>query len=96
LDKNNIQNNNKQKENIDFRYGVYSETPDYSPLVGIPHPKSRICYLLGCNAAGQSSLSYAASLIPGLLGYEKLNKEQKEKMKILDIKRFVFLPIVQG
>lgn len=82
------------KKNIDFRYGVYSETPDHTPLVGIPHPKSKICYLLGCNAVGQATLSYSASLIPSLLGYSKLNEEQKEMMKILDIKRFAFLPAV--
>ncbi len=31
----------------DIQYGMCSETPDYVPLVGRPHPSSRICYLLG-------------------------------------------------
>lgn len=78
------------------RYGVYSETPDHMPLVGIPHPDSRICYLLGCNAWGQASLSYASSLVPGLLGVVPLTPAQRESMAILDIKRFVLLPAVLG
>jgi len=78
------------------RYGVYSETPDHMPLVGIPHPDSRVCYLLGCNAWGQASLSYASTLVPGLLGVTELTQAQKECLPILDIKRFIMLPIVLG
>lgn len=78
------------------RYGVYSETPDHMPLVGVPHPDSRICYLLGCNAWGQASLSYATTLVPGLLGIKPLSAEQQASLAILDIKRFVLLPAVLG
>jgi hypothetical protein len=71
-------------DNIPQQCGIYSETPDYVPLVGsvlrrgaaVPdeHDQddescSPICYLVGCNAWGQAILSYAASLVPGLLGY---------------------------
>lgn len=51
-----------------FVYGVYAETPDALPIVGVPREGSRVCYVVGCNAAGQSVLSYAASIVPGLLG----------------------------
>lgn len=78
------------------RYGVYSETPDHMPLVGVPHPDSRVCYLLGCNAWGQASLSYASSLVPGLLGIRELDQGQKDCLCILDIKRFALLPAVLG
>jgi hypothetical protein len=46
----------------------FLETPDMVPLVGLLHDTSRICYLVGCNAWGQSILSYAASLVPGTFG----------------------------
>ena len=78
------------------RYGVYSETPDHMPLVGIPHPDSRVCYLLGCNAWGQASLSFASSLVPSLLGLREFTPSQKDSLKILDIKRFALLPCVLG
>lgn len=76
------------------RYGVYSETPDCSPLVGTAHPNSRICYLLGCNAWGQAVLSFASSLIPALLGYTTMNSEDAEDFKVMNIRRFIFLDAV--
>lgn len=79
---------------LDFRYGVYSETPDRCAIVGIPHPDSRICYLLGCNASGQAPLSFAASLIPGLLGYRRLTEEQLDLFKVMNIRRFALLQCV--
>ena len=59
----------------------------HMPLVGVPHPESCICYLLGCNAWGQSSLSYAATLVlvPGLLGVKPLSSEQQASLAILDM-----------
>ena len=80
--------------NLDFRYGVYSETPDRCAIVGTPHPDSRICYLLGCNASGQAPLSFAASLVPGLLGYRRLTEDQTDLFKVLNIRRFALLPCV--
>jgi len=80
----------------DYRYGVYSETPDKCALVGTPHPESKVCYLLGCNASGQAPLSFAASLVPGLLGYRRLTEEQQDLFRVLNIRRFALLPCVMN
>lgn len=69
-------------------YGVYSETPDKLPVVGMVSKESRICYLMACNAWGQASLSYAASLVPGLLGYAELTTEQAACADLMAISRF--------
>lgn len=74
------------------QFGVYSETPDMVPLVGHLPNDSKICYLLGCNAWGQAILSYCSSLVPGLLHYKELNKEQRDMMHLLSIRRFSHLP----
>lgn len=84
------------KEHFSTSYGVLSMTADYAPIVGRPSPSNRICYLLGCNASGQASLSYASSLIPGILGYKTLNAEQSNLLRLVDIKRFALLPVVRG
>ncbi len=80
------------KASCERRYGVYSETPDHSPVVGSTRPDSRVCYLQGCNAWGQASLSYAASLVPGLLGYAELTPQQRDSLKVLTVRRFALLP----
>jgi hypothetical protein len=71
------------KAAYEARYGVYSETPDHMPLVGVPHPDSRVCYLLGCNAWGQASLSFASSLVPSLLGLREFTPSQNVKRQLL-------------
>lgn len=76
------------------QYGVYSETPDKCPIVGQTNDNSRICYLVGCNAWGQAALSYCATLIPGLLGYDTFDNTQKDLLSLVTIKRFPFLPSV--
>jgi glycine/D-amino acid oxidase-like deaminating enzyme len=76
------------------QYGVYSETPDKCPIVGLTNDKSRICYLVGCNAWGQAALSYCATLIPGLLGYGSLDDTQKDLLSLVTIQRFSLLPSV--
>jgi glycine/D-amino acid oxidase-like deaminating enzyme len=82
---------------IPFQFGVYSETPDSAPLLGSLDPgNSRLCFLLGCNAWGQTVLSYSSSLIPGLLGYSELNESQKDSLKLLSIDRFGLLPKLAG
>jgi glycine/D-amino acid oxidase-like deaminating enzyme len=81
------------------QYGLYSETPDFVPLIGfLNNDKSsssnnngRICYLLGCNAWGQTILSYCSSLVPGLLGYTELTEEQKEVLSLVSVGRFTEL-----
>lgn len=69
-------------------YGVYSETPDSLPVIGHLNSNSRICYLVGCNAWGQASLSYAATLVPGLLGLSPFSSKQKEFLALITIRRF--------
>lgn len=87
-------------DDIDFdsipqQYGVYSETPDLVPLLGSLHSGSKVCYLVGCNAWGQTVLSYCASLVPGLLGVTELTESQRDKLKLLSVRRFSHLPAVQ-
>ena len=107
--------NDNDKENkeipaavpVQQQYGIYSETPDFVPLVGTRSDDSGICYLVGCNAAGQTILSYAASLIPKLLWKGKcdgdddhhhhtvadeLDESQKEALRLFSIRRFTQLP----
>jgi glycine/D-amino acid oxidase-like deaminating enzyme len=96
-------------ESCSPQYGVYTETPDMAPLVGqflsasSPNSqdsdsksrKSRICYLMGCNAWGQAILSFCSSLIPGLLGYQDIDEDwtptQRDVMSIVSIRRFSHL-----
>jgi glycine/D-amino acid oxidase-like deaminating enzyme len=70
------------------KYGVYSETADHMPLVGIPSEASHVCYLVGCNAWGQASLSAAAAMAPALLGYRELAEQEKAVLKLFSIRRF--------
>jgi glycine/D-amino acid oxidase-like deaminating enzyme len=74
------------------QYGIYSETPDMAPLIGTLKSESRICYLVGCNAWGQTILSYGSSLVPGLLHYKELTGSQKDALQLLSIRRFSHLP----
>lgn len=73
------------------QYGIYSETPDMAPLVGHLRPNSRVCYLVGCNAWGQTILSYCSSLIPGLLEYTKLEETQRDALRLVSVRRFTQL-----
>jgi glycine/D-amino acid oxidase-like deaminating enzyme len=76
-------------DDIPNQFGVYTETPDGFPLIGSINPLSNtICYLLGCNALGQSILSYSSSLIPGILGYKSLTDSQKDTLKFISVQRF--------
>lgn len=76
------------------QYGVYSETPDAVPIVGQVSAHSRVCYLLGCNAWGQAVLSYAATLVPGLLGYKELDAQERDLFSLLTVRRFSLLPSI--
>eukprot|EP00697_Spironema_sp_BW2_P006090 gnl/Spiro4/18477_TR9892_c0_g1_i1.p1 gnl/Spiro4/18477_TR9892_c0_g1~~gnl/Spiro4/18477_TR9892_c0_g1_i1.p1 ORF type:complete len:702 (+),score=133.10 gnl/Spiro4/18477_TR9892_c0_g1_i1:72-2177(+) len=71
-----------------FVYGVYGETPDRLPLVGKVVPQSNICYVVGCNAWGQSTMTFASSLVPGILGYSTFTPKQAEYARDLAISRF--------
>ena len=81
-------------EGIPQQYGIYSETPDHAPLVGTRRDESRVCFLVGCNASGQTILSYAASLVPNLLGYRggELDESQRDALRLFSIRRFPELP----
>lgn len=46
-------------------------------------------YIVGCNAWGQASLSFAASLVPKLLGFQPfVDREEEECANFLSIRRF--------
>lgn len=78
------------------QYGVYSETPDHLPILGSVKG-SNICYIVGCNAWGQASLSYCASLVPKILfGINRLSGDEQTYLKLLSIRRFQLLPVVQA
>jgi len=68
-------------------YGIYSETPDFMPLVGKPDSSSRVCYMVGCNAWGQASLSAAAALAPALLGYREMSEVEHSTADLFSIRR---------
>jgi hypothetical protein len=70
--------------------GVYTETPDCAPVIGpiATDTNNTICYIVGCNAWGQTILSYAATLIPPILGYRPMTEIEHEAMKVLSIQRF--------
>jgi len=70
------------------KYGTYSETADFMPLVGTPTDSSRVCYMVGCNAWGQSSLSAVAAMAPALLGYREFAPEEDRAAKLFSIRRF--------
>ena len=70
------------------RYGTYAETADFMPLVGSTTDSSRVCYMVGCNAWGQSSLSAAAAMAPALLGYRDLTAEEERTARLFSIRRF--------
>ena len=76
------------------QYGLYSETVDMVPMIGTltEENEQNICYLLGCNAWGQTILSYCASLVPGLLGYQELTESQRDVLQLVSIRRFSRLP----
>ena len=76
-----------------YLYGIYGETPDYMPILGKAHTESRIVYALGCNAWGQASLTFAASVVPGLLGFCALTPAQAEMADAMALSRFKTLPV---
>mmetsp|Transcript_34388 Transcript_34388/g.34970 ORF Transcript_34388/g.34970 Transcript_34388/m.34970 type:complete len:280 (+) Transcript_34388:2-841(+) len=53
---------------------------------------TNVCYLVGCNAWGQTILSYCATLVPGLLGYEEFTDQQREILHLVSIRRFTCFP----
>ena len=62
-----LRHNNEDHQRF-HQYGVYSETPDKMPILGSIDDHSRVFYITGCNAAGQSILSYAAAKFQGCWG----------------------------
>jgi len=71
-----------------YVYGVYGETPDFLPLIGKQKQDSKICYVVGCNAWGQATMTYCASLVPGLLDYSKFTPQQAELADLVAVSRF--------
>lgn len=70
------------------RYGTYGETADFLPLVGTMSDSSGVCYMVGCNAWGQASLSAAAAMAPPLLGYRDFTPEEERAARLFSIRRF--------
>ena len=68
-------------------YGVFARTPDDLPIVGRRSEQSPVCYLVGCNGVGQTILTYAASLMPGILGYAPLTPRQRRHAEFLSARR---------
>lgn len=77
----------KGKRPIAVHYGITAKTFDKAPIVGKFFEDSRICYIVGCNAMGQTILTYGASLIPGILDYRKLDDSQKKFVDFLSPRR---------
>ena len=73
---------------VQFKYGVYSETPDHMPLVGSMHDDENIYYMVGCNACGQASFAAAASITPSLLGYAPWTDLGKRIHGLFNIRRY--------
>jgi hypothetical protein len=48
---------------------MYSKMANFLPLVSMPSLLRRICYMVGCNAWGQGSLSAIILFAPALLRY---------------------------
>jgi glycine/D-amino acid oxidase-like deaminating enzyme len=72
-----------------YVYGVYGETPDYLPLLGKVQPSSNVIYGVGCNAWGQTSMTFVGSVIPAMCGYgPALTKEVSELADVMAIARF--------
>ncbi|MEK6983146.1 MAG: FAD-binding oxidoreductase [Nanoarchaeota archaeon] len=71
------------KQPVAFHFGVGAYTIDEVPIVGKYSMESRIFYIVGCNGTGQSTLSYAASLMPGIMGYVPLNDKQRRIAEFL-------------
>jgi glycine/D-amino acid oxidase-like deaminating enzyme len=72
------------------RYGVYSETADYLPIVGsVDDENKSLCYMVGCNAVGQSILFQVAAMAPALLGYRDFAPEEAAVASLFSIRRFV-------
>jgi glycine/D-amino acid oxidase-like deaminating enzyme len=71
-----------------FVYGVYAETPDYLPIVGPLTADSRVFYMVGCNAVGQAPFSFAASVVPGMLGLAPLSPKKQELAGVMAAARF--------
>jgi len=69
-------------------FGVSADTKDEIPIIGKFSDKSRLCYIVGCNSVGQSTLSYGASLIPYFIGNSfKMDDTQKKIADLVSPKR---------
>ncbi len=70
-----------------YHWGELAYTFDERPIVGKFDENSRVSYIVGCNAIGQSLLSYGASLLPGIIGRAELSDEQKRFCEFLSPRR---------
>jgi glycine/D-amino acid oxidase-like deaminating enzyme len=56
----------------------YSETPDFVPIFGTTSPKSRVYYIMGCNAWGQAVFSSLGDIVPAAIGLRDYTAEERE------------------
>jgi hypothetical protein len=84
-------------DSVPHQSGVYTETPDCAPVIGsiASDTNTTICYIVGCNAWGQTILSYAATLIPPILGFRPMTETEYDAMKVLSIQRFSYTIVTQ-
>lgn len=76
------------KTPIANHFGVSANTQDEIPIIGKFFDESRLCYIVGCNSVGQSTLSFGASLIPYLIYSEfKMDANQKKIAELVSPKR---------
>lgn len=78
----------RNSKEIKYINGVCSESPDYLPLVGNAFDGSNIYYNLCCGGWGQAVLSATSYLMPGVLGERELNKDEKELVNFVNIRRY--------
>jgi len=69
---------------IDTHFGMLAKTKDERPIVGKFDNNSNIYYMTGCNGNGQSLFTEMAHIMPGIMGYRKLNKQEKRFAKFTE------------
>jgi glycine/D-amino acid oxidase-like deaminating enzyme len=70
--------NQRNKNPVATHFGIWAATKDAIPIVGRFDNKSNIYYCVGCNGIGHSLMTYAASIMPGILGNEKLGSQNQK------------------
>ena len=79
---------NAKQSNVEcIHFGAYARTKDELPIVGKFNDKSKVTYIVGCNAIGHTTYNVAARIIPSILGYSEFNSQDKKFAEFLSPKR---------